>query len=238
MLPNILTIAQKYGLEADPKTYDKKEVRFKCPFCSSNKHTLSLNSSKGLFKCWRCEEHGGVIKFESLLSGKSFNEIKKMYFGEKMNKKRLHPAYKLTPSQLREIGWYNVKREDFQNFLENKDKIYHDWKKHAFQELVKYYALLVLIVHYPIKEHQKYLYAWFLEVSKKSTIENLSEILLKEWNSKNKKRWAIEGTKLARAIYKNAYKTKNFINILANVLIALEIKGMYSKNFVSNTNNK
>lgn len=225
MLPSILSVAETYGLEVDTRTHNKKEVRFMCPFCESrsSKYHLSLNKEENVFKCWKCGESGGVLKFEALLSNKSYDEVRQKYFGKR--ERKVHPAYKLTPRQLREIGWGDMKREDFQNFTENKDKVYSHWKKHVYNELVKHYALLTLIAYYPKKEHRNYLFAWFKEICTESVVQNIANTVLTEWNSDTKKRWALEGIELARAIYKTSLAIEDdFINIFSNVLLAMEIR--------------
>src|SRR5690625_702968 len=110
MLPSIGSVAEKYQVDVNPNTYGRKELMCRCPFCNSKKHHLSLNTEKNVFKCWRCKKSGGVIQFESLLSNEPFQEIREKYFGKK--KKTLHPAYNLSPDQLREIGWYDKRREN------------------------------------------------------------------------------------------------------------------------------
>lgn len=224
MLPSIIHVAKQFGLEADEKTFDNKEVRFKCPFCPSpsDKYHLSLNKDKNLFKCWKCGESGGVLKFEAMLSNQSFEQVRQKYFGKR--KEKIHPAYLLTPQQLKKIGWDNMKQEDFQNFVENKDKVYKEWRKYAYWEYVKHYALLTLIAYFPFKEYQ--LYHWLSESAQKSGVPNLWEHLIKEYNSKaKKKKWALEGLEVARAVYKYSVKTgdNNFFTSLSNVLVAMEL---------------
>lgn len=225
MLPSIVNVAQEYGLRYDPKTLTKKEVRFQCPFCNSRsgKYHLSLNKESDLFKCWKCGESGGVLKFEALLTNKSHEEVRRKYFGKR--ERKVHPAYKLTPQQLQKIGWENMKQEDFQNFIESKDKVYSDWKRYVYKEQVKYYALLTLIAHYPIREYQQHLFAWLSEMAQQSEVPKMWDRLMSEWNSERKQKWALEGIELARAIYKTSLATEdNFINIFSNVLIAMEMK--------------
>ena len=231
MLPSILDIAQQYGLISDPKSYGKKESLFKCPFCkqdslpeNKNKYYLSLNTEINVFKCWYCKESGGVLQFESILSNRPYEEIREKYFGKRRD--NIHPAYKLTPKQLEEIGWREKKRQNVRDFQENRDQVIKKWKEYEYEQLVKYYALFTLITHFPIQEHKARYFNWFLEISKESKVNNLAKKVMQQANSQNKTDWAIEGREVALLSYQIAheYGDFNYLNMFTNVLMIYELK--------------
>lgn len=105
-LPSILDVARAYEVEINPATLARSEVRAKCPFCREDanrpqKHYLSINPDKNVFKCWFCGEAGGVIRFEALLSGQIESQVAERYGLVR----RKHPAERLTARQLRLIGY-------------------------------------------------------------------------------------------------------------------------------------
>lgn len=230
MLPSILHIAEQYNLISDSRTYGEKESLFKCPFCKQDslpenkkKFYLSLNTKDNVFKCWYCDESGGVLRFEALLSHKPYEVIRRKYFGER--KENLHPAYKLTPDQLREIGWQSRKRDNFQGFLKNRDRVIEDWKEYERQELVKHYALFTLIAHFPIKNDRRDHYEWFVEVCQDSKVDQLSNKIVQQWNSPKKMEWAVEGNSIAEMAITISYETGDFEfdNLFLNVLFIQEL---------------
>lgn len=146
-LPCIVNIAQENGLEINERTLTQKEVLCKCPFCHGDagrrgKYKLSLNPEKKVFKCWLCKESGGVLQFEALLTGKTFVEVKKKYFGER--KRPYHPAEFLSPQQLEVIDWRTAKQRSYEYFKNRMNDVYHDWKNHVYRN--KRLALAKLIV--------------------------------------------------------------------------------------------
>src|SRR5690625_2018645 len=161
MLPSIVKIAREYDIVINERTIEQKEIRVKCPFCGEDyphKFHLSLNIGKNVFKCWNCKENGGVLQFESLVSGKSYNEVRKKYFGSRKKKKAVHPAHRLSPEQLDAIGWRSVKREDFNSFNRSREEVLRDWERYKYEELVKYYAVFLLIAHFPDSNKKRSLY--------------------------------------------------------------------------------
>lgn len=226
MLPDILKIAEEYHLEIDERTRNQKEVLCKCVFChsSSGKYHLSLNPEKKIFKCWKCKQSGGVLQFEALLSGKPFNEVREKYFG-KRNCKSKHPAYELSPEQLKQIGWHSKKRDSFHSFVKKKEEVLRDWKAYQYEELVKYYAIFLLIANYPFKELQKKKYQWYLEEIKKSKVENIDKLIVSAYQEKQDTVWTRKGKKIARLAYKTCLETgdEKFINLFPNVLFAIEL---------------
>lgn len=238
MLPSILNIAEQYGLMSDPKSYGEKESLFKCPFCEQDslpenqtKYYLSLNTEDNVFKCWYCKESGGVLQFETLLSKKPYEEIRQKYFGKR--RKNLHPAYKLSPKQLEEIGWQDKKRQNVRAFQVQRDQVLEDWKKYEYEQLVKHYALFTLIAHFPIEEDKRKHYEWFLNICQDSKVDNLANQIIQQSNSQKKKNWAIEGRELAGMSYHivHEYGDFDYLNIFANVLVLYELKQIKNKNF-------
>lgn len=226
MLPSILDIAQTYHVEIDSRTYGKKETRAKCPFCKEDAHKrkkfyLSLNTHDQVYRCFFCGEKGGVLQFEAKLSDMSFTEVKEKYFGK--NKTSLHPAYRLNPYQLSEIGWKKAKREDFKGFLKNRDQVEDDWKEYVFGELVKHYALFLCIEH--LEDEKKVVSNdWFMTKCKELPIPKMYEHITKQYAKRNEKQeqWAVVGLQIARVAWKVSIQTADvhFDDIFVNVLLA------------------
>ena len=241
MLPPILEVAEKLNIQFDERTLEKEEVRAKCPFCKedSNKEKkfyLSLNTEKNVFKCWYCSKSGGVLHFESLVSGKPFSEVREKYFGNQKSQ-NTHPAYNLSPQQLKEIGWYGVKRNDFKSFLKNKENIFKDWEIYKYEELAKYYAVFILIAHYPKPNERRELYSQFIELTALSKVDNLRSLIEVEYKNGEKKRWARRGKDIARMAYRYSMTNdSDFENLFSNVLFVIEV--MKIKNRLKNRQNQ
>ena len=112
MLPDILGIAKKHNLILNHNTLNKKEVQCKCPFCEEDQKPgkqkrfyLSLNTDRQVFRCWFCDEKGGVFRFISLLERKSEDEVIAEFRKQKKSGYNQHPAERLSLSQLRLIGF-------------------------------------------------------------------------------------------------------------------------------------
>lgn len=225
MLPNILDIAQQYELDFDPKNYAKKETLTKCPFCKADHskektYYLSLNTKDQVYKCWYCGESGGVIKFEAKVSGENFTSVREKYFGKKKN---LHPAFKLNPNQLEEIGWLSIKQRDFKGFQKNPEKILSGWKDYVYHEHSKFFALFMCMAQLENKKQkQKESLKWFMGKCNEKPIPNLYNCICKEYNkSVNKRqRWANRGITIARIAWKTSIKTLdiNLDDLYVNVL--------------------
>lgn len=227
MLPNILDVAQYYELTFDPKTYAKKETLAKCPFCKADHaphkektHYLSLNTVNQVYKCWYCGESGGVLNFEAKLSGENFSVVRTKYFG---NQKNLHPAFKLTPNQLEEIGWLSVKQKDFKGFQKNPDQILSDWKEYVHYEQSKFFALFMCMANLENKKQkQKESLKWYIDKCKEKPIHDLYSCICKEYNKPVNKRadWANRGITIARIAWKTSIKTfdVNLVDLYTNVL--------------------
>lgn len=197
-LPCIVNVAQENGLEINVKTLTQKEVLCKCPFCHGDagrrgKYKLSLNPEKKVFKCWLCKKSGGVLQFESLLTGKSFAEVKKKYFGDR--KRPYHPAEFLSPQQLEAINWQTAKQQSYQHFKNKMDDVLRDWKEHEYQN--KRLALAKLFVadttgkiNVAIESIQKQ--------EKESQIPDLTTTVLDVFSSRQwEESWIIESLRMA-----------------------------------------
>lgn len=155
ILPDIVKLAQSYDLRLNQGTLQKHEVLSKCPFCRNDEKPgkerrfyLWLNQEKQTFKCWSCGESGGVIRFESLLSGIPEEQVLSQY----RKRKLLHPTEGLSHRQLVLLGkafgyasepdWQRMKQRDQAYYLRTLDRIWSDWqrfveeqKHEAFKEI-------------------------------------------------------------------------------------------------------
>ena len=218
VLPNILNIAQEYGLKFQPKTYGKKESLCKCPFCKEDsqpgkekKYYLSLNTNDQVYKCWYCKQSGGVLDFESKLSGKPFNEIKEKYFGRQ--RKSLHPAFRLNPYQLDQIGWKEFKRKSFKDFQQKREEVLMDWKEYVQKELTRNFACYICIANLKGQEsRQRELLTWFIKKCWKSHVPNMFEIVQNEYLKQEHERsdWAEKGMEIGRIAWSTCIKIVDF----------------------------
>jgi hypothetical protein len=140
MLPPIKEVALHHGLKMNDRlSKSEKDVRFKCPFCShkyqKEKYHLSLNIKDNVFKCWSCGESGGVLKFITLLENTSIEEVKARLFGSTPNI-QLHPAERLTPGQLKEIGfepinWSGLRQSNPVLYRNTLSWVWREWQQYA-----------------------------------------------------------------------------------------------------------
>lgn len=70
----ILQIAGHIGLQLRPGTVGRVEVEARCPFCNDTSYHLSLNTIKNVFRCNRCKETGGMLRFYASVSGVTTKE--------------------------------------------------------------------------------------------------------------------------------------------------------------------
>lgn len=137
VLPNILDVAKKHGLQADPRTAGQKEVRFKCPFCLADanrpkKFFLSLNERKNVFKCWLCQESGGVLKLISFLESVHETDLIEQLRKKKGFRYQKHSVEKLTKAQLKHIGyekvdWIKNRKYDPDLYRIFRDHVHKKW---------------------------------------------------------------------------------------------------------------
>lgn len=224
-LPNILDVAEENGVILNPRTLKKKEVYAKCPFCLGDaningKYKLSLNVEKNCFKCWLCKTSGGVLEFESRLTGMTFQEVKQKYFGK--NSKKRHYAEYLSPMQLRKIGWDEYKRNNRENFLKRRNDVLRDWKTYCYQEGVKHFALFMVAAHLPNQKRTSDLLEYIHTSCDKTSIYLLFTRLINEYTKEENERseWAKEGTKLARQAWLASHQSgdKELNHVLKYVL--------------------
>jgi hypothetical protein len=121
-----------------------KDTRYKCPFCKADqgkrdKYYLSLNTKDEVFKCWVCGESGGVLKFMALLQNTSIEEVKRQLRGPSNTERKLHPAEKLTPAQLKDMGmigpsWYQLRQRDYSYYRRVLDWTWEVWQEHVVEQ--------------------------------------------------------------------------------------------------------
>ncbi|MFS0688986.1 hypothetical protein AB1K89_07070 [Sporosarcina sp. 179-K 8C2 HS] len=218
MLPEILKIAEGYGVTFNQRTYGKKETLCKCVFCEEDskpgkghKFYLSLNTQDQLYKCWFCGTSGGVLDFETKLSGLPFDDIRKKYFGTRM--KKLHPAERLNARQLRTIGWAEYKRKNRAEFKKNRESVLRDWKRYEHEQLVKHYAMFIVVAHIENQEErQDELLQFVMKSCRETQIHLLFNRILAEYAKEDAERtsWAIEGTEIGRAAWRVSLSTFDF----------------------------
>ncbi|MDP4087443.1 MAG: hypothetical protein Q8934_23035 [Bacillota bacterium] len=221
MLPSIVNVAEENGLKINPRTLKQKEVLCKCPFCLADandpkKYYLSLNLKENIYKCWYCKESGGVLQFESSVTGKPFQEVKEKYFGK--NRKKYHPAEMLSPKQLALINWDEVKRNHFEEYKKSLQTVIADWKAHVREQRILAFAKLLIGI-----ETMKY--SIVIENIKKQAedvqIPTLVEDVLSMYSCTQWEEWALEGRIIAGVAYKTAkQESKELENALIYVSLA------------------
>lgn len=225
MLPSIIEVADKYGLDCNERTRKQKNVRYKCPFCKGDhdrpkKYYLSLNQNKNIYWCWWCKANGGVLDFEAKISGKSYSEVKEFYFGEK-KKRFYHPAETLSPQQLQVIGWYEIKRNNYKQFKRSLEKVYSDWCRYADKERAIAFAKLLVGI-------KIYKYELVLENIKRQSetvfVETLLEDVLEMYSSDLWTGWAKEGLELGHVALEAAKKAGQVQEALMYLLFATQMK--------------
>lgn len=216
MLPNIVDVAIQNNLILDSRTLKNKEVRAKCPFCmadaNKNKHYLSLNTDSNVYKCWNgdCKMSGGVLDFESRLTGEDYNKVKKKYFTNSSQKNK-SSLDSMTSRQLEEIGYSKGQQV-------NEQQVLAAWQAYEYQYLSKWFAELVIISYLPVERSTPLLEA-LQAVCKKSVIRNAFEKIQSELYKEDayKMSWAVEGLSLARIVWQMAVDTNDFSNVITNV---------------------
>jgi len=156
MLPDILSVAKDHRLEINERTFGKKEVLAKCPFCLADanrkdKYYLSLNTEDKVFKCWFCGESGGVFRFIALLEGVPEQEVMKRHG---VQRRKRHPAERLTTRQLKLAGfsgkpdWQAMKERNPDYYQATLDFVWAHWKDFLEREKRKAFCTLVEGIHY------------------------------------------------------------------------------------------
>jgi len=216
LLPSIIDVARENQITFNRRTLKKKEVMCKCPFCledanNPKKFYLSLNVEKNVFKCWYCKEYGGVLQFESMITGISFEEVKQKYFGD--TAREYHPAERLSPKQLEAINWAEIKRNHYEEYKDSLQKVLADWKAHVRENRILAFSKLLIGI-----ESMKY--QLILEnienQAKNAHIPSLLDDVLKMYSSNVWKEWALQAREIAR-IALMAARAEN--NELANAIV-------------------
>jgi hypothetical protein len=205
LLPEILKIAEEHGLRINPRTYDKKEVMVKCPFCGHDdlpgkerKYHLSLNTEDQVFKCWVCKESGGVFRFIALLEGIPESDVIERYHHKKGHYKP-HPAEKLTLHQCRLLGyknkpnWAAMRKRDMEYHRRTRNQLWREWMDFMAEQKRLAYQLLVVGI-------QSMKYKKTIEAIKQMEIEisaPLLEDVLKIYSLPHRPHWAVEAEAFA-----------------------------------------
>jgi len=229
VLPVITDIADQHSIECDPRSLSKKEVRYKCPFClqdsnKRNKFYLSLNPEKNVFKCWYCKESGGVLVFESKLTGKTYEDVKKKYF----QGTTFHPAQLLSPKQLKQIDWDKVKKENYEQYKRSLDEVMIEWKAYEHERKALAFAKY-LLGHSLDEEYIRIIVENIAWQAEEDGIKHLLSDVMKEHDRPKEERvlWAQEGRELASLAWKSAKRAKDRNHIPYLLLI---YQFVYKKN--------
>jgi|GEM_PF-2428647 len=241
ILPSILEVANEYQVEINPRSYSKKEIEAKCPFCKSDsgkkgEYKLSLNQVDNVFQCWHsaCKASGkgggGVIRFEALLSGMSYEQVKLKYRerarfekearGEKTNKSSyVHPATKLTPIQLKLIGydrpisWWKLKQRDYDYFKRTANLVFTEWREYVKSQ--RYFCFQALCIGILTNDLQRGI-ELIREKEKELDTEFVGEMLqlysLPRWPD-----WAIQAESFAKALVQAGKQPKQTFHELVEL---------------------
>ena len=156
ILPNIVEVAQEYQITLYARTLGKREILGKCPFCDNGhhkktrRHYLSLNEDRNVFRCWYCNEKGGVIRFLSLLLGEAEGVILERIRNEnKQSNYQKHEAEKLTTGQLKLIGygrinWVANREFDYELYVAYRERVWEDWQYFVEKQVMQAYRWLWL----------------------------------------------------------------------------------------------
>ncbi|WP_394237422.1 CHC2 zinc finger domain-containing protein [Niallia oryzisoli] len=227
ILPNILGVAEQYNLEADRKTIGKKETRFKCPFChadanKSRKYFLSINEGKNVFKCWSCQESGGVLRLISFLENKSEQEVIEQLRESNGFNYQKHPAERLTRSQLKMIGyekidWIKNREYDVEMYKHFRNYVYQKWlnfveykQDFAYQQL--YIGLLSGKFQQTVKQ---------IEKDEKELNISLLDKAIKKLSSAERCVEELEGEEFIASVCNRKHP---FYENIDNLIAALELK--------------
>lgn len=207
-LPKVLDIAREFSLVINERTINKKEVRAKCPFClgDANKSTsyyLSLNTEDNVYKCWFCETGGGVLDFESKLSGIPYEEIKRKYLS---SNKKFHPTESLNTAQLSRIGWKQSKTKE--DFIKAKNELWEKWLDYEESTLTELFAEFLVIQYIDNIDRQKELFSYLQLRCDKSKIENAFNRIIAESRlaTNQRQRWGYNGQLIARIAWDMSYE--------------------------------
>lgn len=237
-LPSIIEVATRAGVEFNPRSLNKTEVYAKCPFClgdsnRAGKFKLSLNQLDNVYKCWLCGARGGVLDFESRLTGMPYHEVKNKYFGQK--KKSIHPTEMLSPRQLEKIGWAEMKRKDYHDFHRHKQDILEDWLGYQREEKIKHFAMLMVVSHMDApKERTLSLLHHIAKSCGETGIPELFSQITEEMvkDEYERSEWTVESLNIARSAWKISKKECDFEmqRVLLNTVMLCGLRKIYNKN--------
>lgn len=58
----------------EPVTHDELNIRYECPYCHSYHNKFYLDTNRGLFNCYNCEEKGNIITLAMYCLGCNFRD--------------------------------------------------------------------------------------------------------------------------------------------------------------------
>lgn len=144
ILPNIQKVAQEKNIISGFITVPGRpdELRISCPFCpggDKGKH-LYINTEKNSYRCFRCGDKGGVLRFIARLENRSETDVLEEILAQhrqgrnySLRRDNRHPAEKLNAYQLRELGylqkpdWITLKKENPGYAKRCLDYVWEDW---------------------------------------------------------------------------------------------------------------
>lgn len=152
-----------------------------------------------------------MLDFETKLSGIPYADIRIKYFG--VREKPLHPAERLNARQLRTIGWAEYKRKNRAAFKKNREAVLRDWNRYEHEELVKHFAMFIVIAHIENQaERQNELLRYVMQSCQETQIYLMFNRVLAEYVKYDMHRadWAIEGAEIGRAAWRASLSTCDF----------------------------
>jgi len=118
------------------------ELRIKCPFCpgGDNGNHLYINTEKNSYRCFRCGDRGGILRFIARLENRSESDVLEEILAQHREGRNYHPrgdnrhpAEKLNTYQLRELGylnkldWLSLKKQNPGYARRCLDNIWNEW---------------------------------------------------------------------------------------------------------------
>lgn len=82
-MANIMDLVTKYNLKYKKSGGDS--LYYVCPFCDDKSGHLNINPNKGtggFFRCNKCGKCGGIIQFQSLMTGRSEEDVIENFNGD------------------------------------------------------------------------------------------------------------------------------------------------------------
>lgn len=204
-LPDIVDIANQYGIQFNDAYHSKVKLRARCPFCNGNEFSLAVNSETKNFICFRssCGEKGGVLHFESKLSGKSLQEVKEKYFKPNPNK-IYHKSEKLSPYQLQKIGWNDLKRKNYGDFYKLKEQVAQDWELFEYFALAELFGLFLIAFTRTNEQKQAEQLAFIIGLANKYHVDiplhHFFELIF-DYEVEQRTSWAKLGSDVARSAF-------------------------------------